>query len=244
MNENLNQVSVVATEATSLQVSDQERAAIVATLQPVATRLPAYQQFAETCVISTKPSADNAASILGDIDRDNKSVTEAMEPWISRVFQFHRRCTGLRNLFTDPLAAAKGKIKGKLIAWQEAERKAAEELQAKLQAEADEKARKEAERLTKEAGKLKTPEKVQERLEAAASIVAPTVRIEAQTVTGLRVQKRWVVKSVDLAEFLSAAAKDRNLWGYITVESTKLQRTKSANTMLEVPGVVFEQRAC
>jgi len=73
--------------------------------------------------------------------------------------------------------------------------------QRRLQIVADEKARKERERLEKEATKLKTPEKREERLAAAAAVVAPVIEVAPKfdALKGQSNRKIWRARVVDAA---------------------------------------------
>jgi hypothetical protein len=143
-------------------------------------------------------------------------------------------------MFISPMEEARKEIKGKIIAWQQVEEEKARKEQARLQAEADEKARIEREKLEAQAAKLKTPEKKEERLTAAAAVIAPTISVAAPTVN-IRTQKVWKVKNVNIPAFLQACINKSELQGYIEIKLTALARAKAANSMFEAAGIEFEQ---
>jgi hypothetical protein len=68
-----------------------------------------------------------------------------------------------------------------------------------LQAIADEHARKERDRLLKQAERLKTEEKKEERLAMAEAVVAPVIEIpKAAAVSGVSTRKTWDVEIVNV----------------------------------------------
>lgn len=236
--------SVVA-DTRALTVQDAEKAALVATLRPIAERLDVYVDEAARIKVATEADAARADTLREGIIADQKAAEAALREFngglIDRLHKAHRGWTGLLARFSDPLAASAKQIKGKIMAWQEAERRKAEAERARLQAIEDERARKEAARLAALAAQRKTPE-VKARYEEAAAAVAPTVIHVAAPKGPVAGRRVWKVVNIDLDGFLEAAARDTNLRGYIEVKTTALERAKAANPMLAVPGVVYEQR--
>lgn len=240
----ITEFELVASETSRLAINDATLAEAIKTLKPIADGIPDAIERSKTLTVSSADDADEAAklrdAILDAHKLAIKTVNEFDDGIIDRLFRLHRRWTAFRNMFS-PLEDAAKAIKGRIIAWQEDERKKAAAEQARLQAEADERARKEKERLEKEAARLKTPEKIQERLEAAAAVVAPVIRVAAPA-PSVKTQKRWTVASVDKSAFLAAAAETPMLQGYIEIIESALVRSKAANELLEIPGVKFEKR--
>lgn len=236
---------LVTIDTNRLSINDATLAEAVAILKPIADGIPGIIERAKSLTVANAADAADAAilrdMILAEHKKAYNTITEFDGGIIDKLHKLHRRWTALRGAFA-PLESAAKQIKGKIIEWQESERKKAEAEQARLQAEADERARKERERLEKEAAKLKSPEKIQERLDAAASVVAPIVRVAAPT-AAVKVQRRWVVAMVDKQKFFAAAAQQQMLQGFITVNESALARAKAANPMMEIEGVTFEQRA-
>lgn len=238
------ELELVVINTNALTINDATLAEAVAILKPIADGIPDAIERSKSLTVASANDADEAAKLRDAIieahDKAIKTINEFDNGIIGRLYNLHRRWTAFRNMFS-PLEDAAKVIKGHIIAWQEDERKKAAAEQARLQAEADERARKEKERLEKEAAKLKTPEKIQERLEAAAAVVAPVIRVSSP-VAAVRTQKRWTVASVDKSAFLAAAAETPMLQGYIEIIESALVRSKAANELLEVPGVKFEKR--
>ena len=227
----------------ALAITNPVREALVKDLGPIANKIFAYQNIAEDSAVATEEDAVSASAICDEMAAHIKTVKdhEVLSTIVSGLHAAHRRFTGLRDCFIKPLEASRKTLKGKVIVWQQAEDEKARKEQARLQAEADARARAEQERLRKAAEKLKTPELKQERLEQAEAVAAPVVTVAAPK-SAMKMQKRWAVKSVNLAAFLQACIADGNLLGYVTIDTNKLARAKSANTMLTIPGVVFEQK--
>lgn len=112
----------------------------------------------------------------------------------------------------------------------QAENASAEE-RKRLNAEAD-KADREAERAAAKASA---------KTEQAAAVVAPTLNVEAQT-SGKIARKVVVATVTDSKAFFSACAVRHELTGYVEINTTAMQRARSANPMLEIPGVTFSHR--
>jgi len=82
--------------------------------------------------------------------------------------------------------------------------------------------------------------KAEAKAEVAASIIAPTVHVQAAK-TGMRKSTAWKVKSVDYDVFYKALAKQDALRGFVEIKTTNMERTKAANPDTEIPGITFEQ---
>lgn len=233
------ELELMIADTNGVQVPDTALRDIAQILRPVALTIPEAQAYVRTLRVTNQAEADAAAARRDEMLAGAKLAKDTIDGFqdglISRLHKLHRRWTAFRGLF-DPLEATAKQVKQIVIAWQEDERRKAEAEQRRLQAEADERTRKERERLEKEAAKLKTPELKEARLEAAASIAAPVVTVSAPA-AAVKVQRRWKVKSFDLTKM----GIPKDVQGYITVETSKLERAKAANTLLEINGVEFHQ---
>jgi hypothetical protein len=243
----LAQCELVVSETNALQIIDPKDRELIATLKPLAESIPLAVDFAHRCVVNNAEQAEGAAKFRETIITTSKQAEDALRKFddnlMDRLFKTHRRWTALLAAFSAPLDGAAKTIKSKIIVWQNAEAEKAAREQARLQAEADERARQERARLEKEAARLKTPELKQERLEAAQSVVAPVVSV-APPPAAVKVQRRWAIKSIDRNVFLSAAATQPQLQGFVAIEESKLIRSKAANSAMECPGIVFHQVTC
>lgn len=233
-------VDSVLEESNQPLVTTGERDQLVATLKPLAGMIEKYSHYAEKCVVNTPSDAEVAAAYIGAIANDRKVVENAIKTHKESSRKRWLSWCGLENVFLDPFDKAHKIIKGKAIAWQERERLAALAEQNRLQAIADEAARKEKERLEKLAASRKTEEKKEMYREQAAAVVPSVIHV-APPPKAVKSSRRWKVASYDLAAFVEAAAKDKSLLGYLTLETGKLERTKSSNAMFEAKGIRFEQ---
>ena len=226
----------------AVAIPDPIRVALVRDLVPVANRLVGYSDVAKSLEVLNQNTADQATVICNDIAADIKAVKdhEVLSRTTDGLHKLHRQWTGLRDLFVAPMERDRKTIKMKVIAWQEGERRKAEEIQRRLQAEADAKAAREREALLKKAESIKTPEKKEALREQAAAVIAPTVHVEVAK-SGLRVSKAWTVKSVDEEAFFAALVHNPGLRGYVEIDKTRMVRGKAANPSMTVPGVTFEQ---
>ncbi len=242
--EPLTELEVLITDTNSLAVPESEKALLIATLQPIAADIPKALALAANVKVENQIQAAEAAVLRDHLneaaDRAENAIREFHGGLLDRLFKAHRKGTALINSFGVLRDAAK-RVKGTIIGWQQAEADKAEKGRQRLQAEADERARRERERLEKEASKLKTPELREQRMEAAAAVVAPVVYVQAPK-QAVKSQSRWFVKSIDAPAFIQAAAKDPALIGFLTIDEQRLLRAKSANAMVEIPGIVFEKR--
>lgn len=241
-NKEITEVELVIARTNQVQVPDVLHKALVGLLVPIATRLPEYVEKAETAIVQTKADAEGLAALRGNIAQDIKAIKDddVMSKMIAGLHSVHRQWTTVRSMFTTPLEEASRIAKGKIIAWQEAEAEAAENERLRLQAVEDERARKEREKLEARAEKVKSPEKQEALREQAATVTPTTVHVEAPK-TATRTQKRWKVQSVDMSVFLAAAAQNTMLHGLIEIKQSNIERMKSANPSMEIPGVAIKQ---
>lgn len=241
MNE-LIQVESIVDETNAVIVSNEVKGKLVADLRPVAERMAGYASVAASVSCINESDANELATVIQSIDSDIKAVEgcDVLTRTISGLHGLHRKWTALRGLFTGPLNRDKRTIRSAVTNWQVVQDRAAAERQRQLQADADAKARKEREALEAKAAKYKTEEKREAMLAQAATIIAPTVTVQAPKAIATR--KIWKVKDVDMKALLAAAASDANLQGYIEVSLSRIERSKAANPGLTIPGIVFEHR--
>ncbi len=227
-----------------IKVPDKQKAELVAVLKPIAEQIQQGVEYANALVITNDAQAKVAAATRDTIVAQSAiaetALTEFDDKLISRLYNLHRGWTGLLGRFTKPMTESAKTIKRKIGDYEFAKEQAAEKERQRLQAEADAKARAEQERLQKKADSMKTPEKQEQYREQAAAVVAPVIQVPVAK-TGTKFQERWAVDEIDLHVFLKAASGDSQLMGYVTVDNTKLIRSKAANTMIEIPGVKFKK---
>lgn len=158
-------------------------------------------------VVQTKADADQAMLRLSEIKGVRKKWCDYWKPLKDAAKAAHSAICGKENEGTAIMDQAESAVKSKVLSWQQVERAKAEEAQRKAQAEADEAARRERESLEKEAAKLKTPELKQERMEAAAAVVAPVISVQAPVAAaaGTSTRSTWKADVVDMAALIAAA---------------------------------------
>lgn len=231
-------------EANALAVQDQKRAALIATLKPIADRIAGAVSYADKCTVLNEQEAKNAAQYRDEMIQMASDAEKAIRSFddnlLERMFKAHRRGTALIAAFAVLSDAAK-RVKGRILSWQAAEEEKARKEAARLQQEIDAKARAERERAEKAAMKLRTPELREQRLEEAARIVAPVVNVAPppKAVSG---SKRWKVASVDKVRFIAAAVSNPQLQGFLEINENALARTKASNSMFEADGITFVQQ--
>ena len=163
--------------------------------------------WARDVFVETKADADQAMMRLSELKGIRAKWVAYWKPLKDAAKAAHSAICGKENEGTAIIDDAERTVKGKVLAWQQAERAKAEEAQRKAQAEADEAARRERERLEKEAARLKTPEKKQERMEQAAAVVAPVISVQAPVVeaAGTGVRKTYKAECADMSALIAAA---------------------------------------
>lgn len=141
-----------------------------------------------------------ASEFLKTIKGAQKKVVDFFAPMKQKAHEAHKAITQQESATLKPLQDAETSLKRNLLTFYNEQERIRIEAQRKLQAEADEAARKERERLEREASKLKTPELKAERLEQAASVIAPVVSVAsvAPVVSGQSIRKTWTAKVVNL----------------------------------------------
>lgn len=164
---------------------------------------------ASDIVVRDAVSRTAAVDFLKAVKDTQKRVTDFFGPMKKAAHAAWKAVTARESDVLGPLEQAERGIKAKVMAWDADQERIRLREQAKLQAEADERARKERERLEREAAKLKTPEKREERMAQAAAVVAPVVQVApvAEKQTGEATRKVWKAKLVDLKALTNAAAQ-------------------------------------
>jgi len=236
------QVNKLVEATNAVAVPNPVREALIRTLSPVAERMAGYDKLAKTITVANQADADMAAQADKEIAADIKLVesNDVLSKIIRGLDQLHGKAVAVRSLFVNPMKAYRKAIRQPGLDWEAGEKKKADDLARKLTAEAEAKATREREALLKKAAAVKTPEKKEAYQEQAASVIAPTVHVEAPK-SGLRTSKAWVVQSLREDLFFAALATRDDLRGFVEINTARLQRAKAANPSMEIPGVVFEQ---
>lgn len=192
---------------------------------------------AQCFTVATAEQYSAASVFLKEVKAAQSRVVAFFAPMKQKAHEAHKAITTQESATLKPLTEAEALVKRNMLTfYQEQERIRIEE-QRKAQAIADETARKERERLEKEAAKLKTPELKEQRLEQAASIVAPVVSIASVTpvISGQSIRKTWTARVVN------AAIVPRE---WLTVNEAALKAfAKSTKGAVPVAGVEFYEES-
>jgi len=163
------------------------------------TGIRQMETWAKELAIHTPAEYQTAIDGLKQVKTLRQGITRFFEDSKTKAHAAWKAICGNEKQFTDRLDVVEAKAKNILTAYARVEEEKRQAEQRRLQAEADEAARRERERLEKEAAKLKTPEKREERLAQAAAVVAPVVNIAPTTpeVKGTAMRKVWRARVVD-----------------------------------------------
>lgn len=242
MSNPLSDVTIFVDDTNALSVAEAKRDVLIAVLKPIADKIDELVTYSNTVTVTDEASAKKAAAVrdhmIEGANIAESAIRDFDENLLERLFKAHRKGTALIGRFSVLNDAAR-KVKQAILSWQQREAEKAEKQRALLQAKLDEQARAERERLEKEAAKLKTPALKEQRLEQAAAIVPSVVQMAAPP-KAVKSQTRWKVKAFDM----TAMGIPKEVQGYLTVETSRLERAKAANAMLVVSGVEFHTVLC
>jgi len=184
----------------------------------------------------------SAAEFLKELKAAQNKVTTFFAKMKKKAYDSWKQVVADENKVLDPLKAAEGDIKSKMIYYDAQERRKADEEQKKLQKIADAKADAERMRQIRAANKLKTKSLREERYEEANEITAPVIHVQHDTpkVSGISSRTSWKAKIVNKQDFVRAAMVDSNLLSFITIDQTALNRLAQATKgQLNYPGIEF-----
>jgi len=205
--------------------------------------ITAAQQWAGALVISDAKSYAVAATAEAKIKERIKAVEARFDAAKKAAHAAHKQITGLVSELTAPMTEAAGIIRDKRRDWQTEQDRIRREEQARLQAIADAEAKRERERLEREASKLKTESLREQRLEQAASIVAPVVEVATSTpnVGRQALRTRWVARLTDKAALIKAAADGNQIAQALLVfdQSAANRQAVACKGAIKIPGVEF-----
>ena len=192
---------------------------------------------AASMVVTCHEEYTIASDFLKTIKAAQNKVVSFFAPMKQKAHEAHKAITQQESAMLKPLQDAEATLKRNLLVFYQDQERIRIEAQRKLQAEADEVARRERERLMREAAKLKTTELREQRMEQAASVIAPVVQVAsvAPVVSGQSVRKTWTAKVVD------AALVPRE---WMVVNQSALDAfARSTKGAVKVPGVEFVEVA-
>jgi hypothetical protein len=209
-------------------------------VQVIRADVATVAERAASVTVATPEQYQGAGDFLKAIKAAQKRVGDFFGPMKTRAHAAWKAITEQETETLLPLKDAEAVLKQKMVRYATEQERIRAAEQARLQAEADEAARRERERLEKEAAKLKTPEKREERLAAAAAIVAPVVNVASTTpdIKGQGLRKTWKARVVDRKAAATAMLAWPDWTAYLTINEAELNRfaarTKGA---VQVAGV-------
>ncbi len=196
-------------------------------------------------VVKDQATRDTAIDYLRRVKTARKRVEDYFGPLKKSAHETWKGIVAKEKELLEPLDAAERKAKVAVSGYDQEQEKIRLAEQRRLQAEADEKARKERERLEKEAAKLKTEAKREERLEAAAAVVAPVVELASvtQKQAGESVRKVWKARLISLADLTGLPAGDVRL-SFVTFDQSAANKFATATKgAVKVAGVEFREES-
>jgi len=211
-------------------------------IEVVRTEAAGIADWANRLVVQTKDDYQAAVGRLQEIKAIRKRWTDYWAPVKASAHEAWKGIVAKEKAGTDICDRAEQTAKTKALAWAQAEQEKQAAEQRKLQAQADEAARRERERLEREAAKLKTPEKIQERLEQAAAVQAPVITLQTPTagVQGAATRKTWKGEVTDLAALLQAAVPGSVAAGLVMANQKAIDGlARATKGVVSVPGVRF-----
>lgn len=200
--------------------------------------------WAEGLCVYTKQDADSAMLRLSEIKGIRSRWVAYWKPLKEAANLAWKGIVAKEKEGTDVVDQAEQIVKGKVLAWQQAERARAEAEQRRLQAEADAKARAEQERLLKLADTRKTEEKKEEYRQAAAAVVAPvvTVAVPVADAAGSSTRKTYKAVLVNKDALIAASAPGTVAASFLAFDQKAADAfARSTKGAVPVAGVRFEE---
>lgn len=172
----------------------------------------------------------SAAEFLKELKTAQSKVVTFFAKMKSKAHASWKEIVASENNVLNPLKAAEGSIKQKLLDYDTEEQRKADEEQRRLQKIADAKAEAERQRQIKAAKNLKTDSLRTERLTEADEVTAPIIHVQHETpkVAGISSRTDWKAKVINKQAFVKAAAADQNLLAFVTIDLTGLNKLAQA----------------
>jgi len=182
---------------------------------------------------------------IGPMERDKRTIRQPVLDWEAEEKRKAAALAARLQAAADAKAATeRAKVEAEAQRQrdieEQARRKAEDARRAAAEASGHEQARLEAEANAADRKAAIAASKAEVKTEAAASVVASTIHVKAPK-SGMRVSRAWKVKEVETAVFFAALAARPDLWGYVEVSTSRMERSKAANPSMVIPGVEFEQ---
>ena len=200
--------------------------------------------WAEGLEVRNEDDYKGAFAVVKQIKSIRKQWVEYWKPIRGNACKSWRGIKTKENEGTDLCDTAEGIAKNKAGSWRAKQEAIAEEQRRKLQAEADRRARIERERLEKEAEKLKTPELKEQRLEEAAAVIAPEVKVEGPAkVEGVSAKNVYQAELVDMDKLIKASVSGSIAKTFLKFDEKAANAfARSSRGAVQVEGVRFFQK--
>ncbi len=193
-------------------------------------------------VVSNAQEYSGAADFLKEIKTTQKKISSYWKPLKEKAHEAWKIIVAKEKEMTTPLVQAEQEIKYKMITFTQEEEEKRRKYERRLQAESDARYEKERLKLLKQAGKLKTPELKEQRLQEAQEVEAPviTVQSEVPKIKGQSFSKTWKARIVNKREAVEAALIYEALFAFLEFDLSRLNRF-AANTKghVKCPGIEF-----
>jgi len=202
-------------------------------------------RWAEALVVNDARSYETAIERLKVVKSFYNRAVDFFRPMKKKADETKRAILDAERKIIGPLAQAEEIAKIKCLTYQRKQEESAEKERQRLQAIEDERARKEKERLEREAARLKSPEKKEERLEQAAAVTAPVVEVAAEIpkVAGAAARKTWKHEIIDLNKFFGFVIDSRRTDLVLPNEKVLAAYAKAMGEQAQIPGVRFHQES-
>lgn len=166
----------------------------------IKTGVDQLETWASELVVKDNGSREIAILTIRKVKISKEQIINFFKDSKTKAHAAWKSVVASEKSFTDRLEIIEKIAKGIISKYDTEQEEIRRNEQARLQADADAQARRERERLEKEAAKLKTPEKIQERLEQAEAVIAPIVQVvEAEKVKGSSTKEVWKARVVDVS---------------------------------------------
>jgi len=194
-------------------------------------RIEIQARSTRSILIHDSDSYGTAAARLVDIKGVRKQVDEMFDPAVKAAYESHRKMVALKRQFTDRLDTVERDLKGRMISYQNEQKRIADERESQLRESLRKKEEEEklatAIRLEETGDKEGADAVMQEEVVVPSVIVQPDI---PQT-DGISTRKVWKFRIVDAAKIPAQ---------FLCVDEKKLGAyARSMRETAAVPGVEF-----
>jgi len=211
-------------------------------IEVVKQEVVSIEEYAKKLVVASPQDYQQAHLAIAKVKELKSKWTSYWKPLKEKAYATWKDITGREKEVSDRMDSVIREVSQKALSWKQEQDRKAEEERRRLQAEAEEKARREKERLLKEAEKLKTPEKIQERIEQAEAVQVPVISVQREEVKveGVITKKTWVAELVNMDELIASAKPGSVASSFLQFNQVVAnQFAKATKGTVQVSGVKF-----